>query len=117
MNLKIKFIPYEKMKRGNISDMLRDVKENTIILIDAKLKPEEEAKLIEKTMEQVSEKFSGIELSSIDLSSEEDPNRFGKFRNILIEKIIGKKRGMTVIGPGNIIKKIKKNPEDLMLYV
>jgi hypothetical protein len=117
MNLKIKFIPYEKMKRGNVSDMLRDVKENTIILIDAKLRPEEEANLIEKTMEHVSEKFSGIELSSIDLSSEEDVNRFGKFRNILIEKIIGKKRGMTVVGPGNIIRKIKKNPEDLMLYV
>ena len=117
MNLKIKFIPYEKMKMDSFSDLLKDVKENTIILIDAKLKPEEESGIIEKTMESVSEKFSGIELSSIDFTGEEEMNNFERFKNILIEKIIGKKRGMTIIGPAKIIHKIKKNPKELLLYM
>lgn len=117
MNIKIKFIPYEKMKREDLSLLLKDVRANTIILIDAKLKPEEESEIIEKTMESVSEKFSGIEISSVELSREEDMTNFDRFKNALIERIIGKKRGMTVVGPGKIIKKIKRNPEELMVYM
>ncbi len=115
MNLKIKFIPYERLKAEEYSKLLKDMKGNTIILIDAKLKPEEESEIIEKTMENVSEKFSGIELSSLDLYGEGSVNNLERFKNIIIERIIGKKRGMTVIGPAKIIHKIKKNPEELLL--
>lgn len=116
MNLRIKLIPYEKLKKDTLKSMLKDLQENTIILVDAKLKAEEEALLIEETMKKVSEKFSGIELSSMDLMGSKMGN-MEKFKNALIEVITGKKRGLTIIGPAKIVHKIKKNPEEILLYI
>ncbi len=115
MNLKIKFIPYEKFKKDSTKSILKDLQANTIVLIDAKLKPEEEASLIKETMEKVSDKFTGVELSSLELSKEH--TNVGRFRNMLVEAIIGKKRGLTILGPAKIVHKIKKNPEELLLYM
>lgn len=116
MKLKIKFIPYEKTEGANFGKMIKDLKKDTIILIDAKLSPKHEAELIKKTMEHVSEKFSGIELSSIEMSAKKE-NAPGKLMDFLFQLATGKKRGMTIIGPAKIIRKIEKNPEELMVYV
>lgn len=118
MKLKIKFLPYENLKKMPIKDIIRDLKKNMIILIDAKLKANEEAELIEETMKKISRRFTGIELSSLELDADtENKKTFRKIKDRLIESIIGKKRGMTIIGPAKIIKKIEKNPEDLLFYV
>jgi len=116
INLKIKFIPYEKTMGDDFSKILKDLKKDTIILIDAKLSAKHEAELIKKTMEQISEKFAGIELSSIELASGKD-SATGKVRDFLFTLATGKTRGMTVIGPARIIRKIEKNPEELMVYI
>lgn len=116
MKLKIKILPYENLKKYQFNSIFKDLKEDTIILVDAKLKSEEEAQLIKETMKKVSEKFSGIELSSLELSSGNNINFFEKLKKNFIEIIIGKKRGLTLIGPAKLIRKIKKNPEHLMLY-
>ena len=115
--LRIKLIPYEKLKRGNYSDLLKDLKEGTIIIVDAKLTPSEEADLIEGTMKIISDRFSGIELSSLELTELKDTTRMDRFRNLIIEMILGKRRGLTIIGPAKIIRKIEKNPEELLLYM
>ncbi|NIO19719.1 MAG: DUF2073 domain-containing protein [Candidatus Aenigmarchaeota archaeon] len=117
MNLRIKLIPYERLKKGEVKSLIKDLKEGTIILVDAKLDPKEEADLIEETMKVVSTKFSGIELSSMDLKELKESTSFERFKNMVIEKIIGKKRGLTIIGPAKIIRKIEKNPEELLLYM
>ena len=116
MRLKIKIVPYENLKKYEFNSILRDLREDTIILIDAKLKSEEEAHLIKETMKRVSEKFSGIELSSLELGSGNNISFTEKLKRSFIETIIGKKRGLTLIGPAKIIRKIRKNPEHLMLY-
>ena len=116
MSLKIKLLPYENLKKYEFSSIFKDLKEDTIILVDAKLKSEEEANIIKETMKRVSDKFSGIELSSLELSSSQSDGFGGKIKNKLIEMVIGKKRGLTLIGSAKIIKKLKKNPEHLMLY-
>ncbi|VVB61539.1 Uncharacterised protein [uncultured archaeon] len=116
MKLKIKFIPYEKTDGNSFGRLLKDLKKDTIILIDAKLNPEHEAELIKRTMEHVSEKFSGIELSSIELATKKD-SASAKLMDVLFHLTTGKKRGMTIIGPAHIIRKIEKNPEELMVYV
>ncbi|MCK4531968.1 MAG: DUF2073 domain-containing protein [Candidatus Aenigmarchaeota archaeon] len=115
--LRIKLIPYEKLKRGNYSDLLKDLKEGTIIIVDAKLTPSEEADLIEETMKIISDRFSGIELSSLELTELKGTTRMDRFRNLIIERILGKRRGLTIIGPAKIIRKIEKNPEELLLYM
>ena len=111
--IKIKMVPYEKVK-NDFSKVFRALQNNSIVLIDAKLKPDEEAFIIEDTMKRFSEKFTGIELSSI--SSPEMSNT-ERIRNMIVERITGKKRGFTIIGPANIVRKIKKNPDDLLVYM
>ena len=115
--LRLKLIPYERLKKGNYSDLLKDLKEGTIILVDAKLTPTEEADLIEETMKIISDRFSGIELSSLELAHMKGARGIDKFRDIIVEKILGKKRGLTIIGPARIIRKIEKNPEELLLHM
>lgn len=117
MKLKVKFLPYEKLKELSLKDVLADLQKNMIIMVDAKLSIEQETKIIEETMKRISDKFSGIELSSLELTPEKDTNLLDKIKSIFIELIIGKKRGLTVIGPAKIIKKIRKNPEELLLDV
>lgn len=120
-NLKIKFLPYERFKQNSLKTVLKDLRENTIIIIDAKLDSDEEFFIIRETMKNVSNGFSGIELSSLELKTDSSMNAFSKainsMRTGLIERMTGKKRGMTIIGPANIVHKIKKNPEDILLYM
>ncbi|MFH1445063.1 MAG: DUF2073 domain-containing protein [Nanoarchaeota archaeon] len=116
MKLKIKILPYENLKKYEFNSIFKDLKDDTIILVDAKLNSKEEAELIKETMKKVSEKFSGIELSSLELGSRNNISITEKFKNRFIETVIGKKRGLTLIGPAKIIRRIKKNPEHLMLY-
>ena len=116
LNIRIKLVPYETLKEEKFVNVLKKIQEDTILLIDAKLTADEELHLIKDTMQNVSEKFSGIELGSLELTAEKNDN-FGKLRNALVERISGKKRGMTIVGPATIIQKIKKNPKELMLYI
>ena len=118
-NLKIKFVPYEKYKKGGIKALMKDLRQETIVLIDAKLPAEEEAKIIEETMKRIngsSNSFIGIELSSIDFTNNKNANSLDRIKNVLIQTIVGKKRGMTIIGPAKIVRRIDKNPQELLLY-
>lgn len=115
--LRIKFVPYERIKEEKFKKILKDLAENTIVLVDAKLDAKEEASLIAETMKSVSEKFTGIELSSIEINGKKKVGHYGKFKNAIVEKMIGKKRGMTVLGHAKVVQKIKKNPEELLLYL
>ena len=115
-NVKIKLLPYERFRKESFRAIAKDLKENTIILIDAKLSMEEELSLIKETMRNITGNFTGIELSSIN-SIEKSMGNMDRFRNMLVERIIGKKRGMTIIGPAKLVQKIKKNPEELELYL
>ena len=115
MNIKIKFLPYERLKEMDIPHLLEDMKKDTIILIDAKLSVSQETAIIEETMKAISDKFSGIELSSMEINADEETSMLEKIRGRFAELILGKRRGITVIGPSKTIKKIKKNPKDLFL--
>ena len=117
MNLKIRFVPYEKFRENHLGRFLDSMGDNTIILIDAKLSAEEEANLIKETMEKVSSSFSGIELNSLELTNGKKLNNLDKIKNMVIEKIVGKKRGLTIIGPAKTVRQIRKNPEELLLYM
>ncbi len=119
-NLKIKFVPFEKYKKEGMKAIMRDLRRETIILIDAKLPAEEEAKIIEETMKRIngnSGDFTGIELSSIDFTNnKKNATQLEKIKSMLIQTILGKKRGMTIIGPAKIVRRIDRNPQELLLY-
>lgn len=117
MNIRIKFMPYEKFREKDLGKFLDSLHENTIVLIDAKLTADEEANLIKETMKKVSNQFSGIELNSLELANGKKISNINKIKNMVIEKIIGKKRGLTIIGPAKTVHQIRKNPEELLLYM
>jgi len=95
--------------------LLDIVKENKIVLLEGRLKKEEEADLIEITMENIDEKFKGIELAVVDPQPKES-SMLRRMRSNFMSMLLGDRRGLTVIGPANIVKEIKKNPDKLELF-
>jgi len=69
MNLTLQFVPFEEINslapEKRINRLLDIVKKDKIVLLQGRLKPSEEAWLIQKTMEHVSKEFKGIELCTI----------------------------------------------------
>lgn len=117
--LTLEFMPYDEIAQlssnKRISKLLRIVKENKILLLEGRLKKEEEADLIEITMEEINSKFRGIELSVVypDKSKQDVLNKLkGAVTNILL----GDRQGMTIIGPANIVKRIEQNPNKIELF-
>lgn len=115
----LQLIPYSEIEDltsvGRIRKLLNIAKQNKIVLLQGRLKKEEEAELIKTTMEEINKDFKGIELAVID---EEKRAQTGmqKFKNNLTSIILGNRQGLTILGPASIIKKIKKDPNKIELY-
>jgi len=41
---------------------------------------------------------------------------FKKIRHQFINMVLGNRRGMTIIGPANVIKEIKQDPDKIQLF-
>ncbi len=81
-------------------------KERKILILEEALSRDEERILYQRTMESVTKDFPGIEISSF---GEELPS----MRQALISILGGRKAGLTIIGPSNLVKQIKKDPDKL----
>lgn len=113
------FVPYQDIEQMSsakrINKLLNIVKQEKIVVMEGRLKREEEADLIEITMEEISPEFKGIELSVIypEKSKQDSMQRIkGAFANLLL----GNRQGMTIIGPATIVKRIEKNPDKIELF-
>lgn len=116
--LTLQFLRYTDIEKldseQRVLKLIDLVKKEKIILLEGRLKPEEEAKLIQKALETIDEKFKGIELGVIH--PEEDKSFSKKIKSILVNVLIGSDRtGMTIIGPASIVSEIKKDPEKIEL--
>ncbi len=107
----------EKLKK-----VFKIVKKNKIVLMQGRLKPNEEARLIEETMGQITKKFSGISFCTIL----PDQNGKGKkndgkvpmaLKSAFYNVFLKNRDTLTIIGPANLVKEIRKNPNriDLMM--
>ncbi len=112
------FIPYQDIESlssfKRINKLLNIVKEDKIVILEGRLRKEEEADLIEITMEEISPKFKGIELSVIYPEARGDALQ--KIRGSVTNLLLGDRQGLTIIGPASIVKKIEKNPDKIELY-
>ncbi len=119
MNLTLQFVPYVEIESlssiKRIQKLLRIVKNNKIILLEGRLRSHEETELIRRTMEDIDEKFKGIELSVINPENKDDPF-FKKVRSVFINLLLGNRKGFTIIGPASIIKEIKQDPDKIQLF-
>lgn len=117
--LTLQFIPYREIEdlgsARRVKKIIDLVKEDKIVLLEGRLKKEEETDLIEITMEEITDKFKGIELAVINPEKKDD-RIFKKIKHGFLGLLLGDRQGFTVIGPANIIKDIKKDPNKIQLY-
>ena len=113
------FMPYSEIEGlssvGRIRKILNVAKENKIVLLQGRLKKEEETELIKATMEEINKDFKGIELAVID-SASANVAGIKKFRNAVFGMLLGDRQGMTIIGPASVVKEIKKDPNKIELF-
>lgn len=112
-------MPYDEIAQlssnKRISKLLRIVKENKILLLEGRLKKEEEAELIKRTMEEIDEDFKGIELGVI-FPGEKESDMLKKLKANMVNLLLGDRRGFTIIGPATVVKEIKQDPNKIQLF-
>jgi len=117
--LTLEFVPYHEIAGlssiGRIRKLLNIAKQNKIVLLEGRLKKEEETELIKTTMEEINEDFKGIELAVI-YPTKNDAGAFTKIRTNLVDFLAGNRLGLTIIGPASIVKAIKKDPTKIQLF-
>jgi hypothetical protein len=113
------FVPYHDIDKlssvKRINKLLNIVKEDKIVLMEGRLKKEEEADLIEITMEEINSKFKGIELSVV-YPDKKKQDVMNKIKGVMTNILLGNRQGMTIIGPANIVKRIEQNPDKIELF-
>jgi hypothetical protein len=94
--------------------ILDDVKEGNIVVLEKGLAPEEASKLIELTMREIRpDGFSGIEMETYP--ENEAPGGLSGIFSRLVRKKSGSR--LTVIGPANQMKMIKKEKDLISAWV
>jgi uncharacterized protein len=120
MDIILQFIPYREIQSLNsakrIQKILKIVKENKIVVLEGKLRTNEEAELIQKTMEDIDDNFKGIEISTL-YGDQKSNTLIQKVKTMLIQLLIGDRDGITIIGPASIVKEIKQDPDKFHLSI
>jgi hypothetical protein len=115
----LQFIPYTEIEElssvGRIRKLLNIAKQNKIVLLQGKLRKDEETELIKATMEEINKEFKGIELAVIN-PQEAEITGFQKVKNDFVSLLLGDRSGLTIVGPANVVKAIKKDPNKIELY-
>jgi hypothetical protein len=120
--LSLQVVPYTEIEGLSISERVKKVLSivlgNKIALIQGRLRPEEEARLIEDTMAMVDhiEGFKGIELAVIEPDMK-DKGFFDKLRFNIARGLVGDSSSLTVIGPSSIVKDIRRDPKKIELLL
>ncbi|MBI2668890.1 DUF2073 domain-containing protein [Candidatus Woesearchaeota archaeon] len=113
------FVPYHEIEKltsaKRINKLLNIVKEDKIVVMEGRLTKEEEADLIEITMEEITPKFKGIELSII-YPERSRLDSMQRMRGLFANLLLGNRQGLTIIGPASIVKRIQKDPDKIELF-
>lgn len=116
--LSLHIIPFSEIRDLSIAERIRKILNlvlaNKVIILQGRLRVEEEIRLIEDTMAMVDhlKSFKGIELAVIEPDME-DESIFMKLRKGIAKTLVGHHNALTVIGPASIVKEIKKDPKKL----
>lgn len=118
----MQFLPYSEIRDLDSGQRIKKILDiilgNNILIIQGRLSPDEESRLIEDTMAMIGhiKNFKGVELAVI--SGNNDSGFFGGLRKGLVNAIAGGDIGaLTIIGPATIVKEIKRNPRKIELLL
>lgn len=121
MPLTIQYVPFEEVSdldsERKIQKLIRIVKQNKLVLMEGTLTSQEEADLIEETMETIDNKFKGVEITSLNPLEKNTRQIQDRLKQIFMEAIFGRRRGLTIIGPANIVREIRKDPNRVQLFL
>ncbi len=113
--LTLQFVPHHEIASmssvGKIRKLLNLAKDNKIVILEGRLKSEEETELIKATMEEINADFKGIELAVLESSKQ------GSIKGMLANLLLREQQGTTIIGPANLVKEIKKDPNKIQLFI
>ncbi|MBT3865675.1 DUF2073 domain-containing protein [Candidatus Woesearchaeota archaeon] len=117
--LTLQFVPYGEIEnlssKNRIEKLLDIVKQDKIVLLQGRLKPEEETMLIMETMAQINKKFRGVEICTI-YPEENNLQFFNKIKKEMVKFLIGNRDGVTIIGPSTVVKEVRRNPNKIELF-
>ncbi len=119
--LTIHFMPFSEIAHANsierIKKILGLVLDNKLIILQGRLKPDEETKLIENTMTLIGnlKGFQGVEIAT--LSGDKEKTIFDRIRHNIVRILIGEQDTVTLIGPATIVKEIRKDPKKIELIL
>ncbi len=118
----IQFLPYSEIRNLDSSERIKKILKiilgNNILILQGKLLPEEETRLIGDTMAMIDyvDNFKGIELAVISGNGEE--GFFERMKKGLANALAGGDLGaITIIGPATIVKEIRRNPKKIELLL
>ncbi|MAG39821.1 hypothetical protein CMI41_02535 [Candidatus Pacearchaeota archaeon] len=121
-DLTIHFMPYSEIAHEDtihrIKKIMGIVLANRIIILQGKLRPEEETRLIENSMTLIGniKGFQGIEIATV--SNEEDTHSlFNRIRHNIARILIGEQDAITIIGPATVVKEMKQDPKKIELML
>jgi len=119
--VQIDLISADRLERLTTMEKIRlildDVMEGNIVVLEKGLSPDEQSRLIEVTMREISpDGFTGIE---IETYAGDNKSNYGSQPGFF-DRLLGKKGGntrMTVIGQANQLKTIKKDKDLISAWV
>lgn len=121
-DLTIHFMPYSEIAKedtiGRIKKVMGIVLKNKIVILQGRLKPDEEVRLIENSMTLIGnlEGFHGIEIATIS-GETEGISVFNRVRQNIARILVGEQDAITIIGPASIVKEIKRDPKKIELML
>jgi len=118
----IQFMPHVEIRGldsgARVKKVLDVVLGNNILILQGKLKADEESRLIEDTMAMIGhvKNFKGIELAVISDNNKVGP--FARMKDRMANALAGGDLGaVTIIGPATVVKEIKRNPKKIELFL
>ena len=120
--LTLQFVPFndiEHLSSGErVRKLLNIVLTGKIVLLQGKLRSEEEVRLIEDTMAMIGhvKGFKGIELAVLSPKNRSMPF-FDIVRSRIAKLLVGERDAITVIGPATIVREIRRDPSKIELLL
>ncbi len=121
----IQFLPYSEIRDLDSNERIKKILDivlgNNILILQGRLQPEEETRLIGDTMAMIGhvKDFKGIELAVIEGNGR--GKKIGvieKMKRDIANTLSGGDLGaVTILGPATVVKEIKKNPKKIELLL
>jgi len=121
-DLTIHFMPYSEIANedaiGKIKKIMGLVLQKKIIILQGKLHPDDEARLIENSMTLIGniKGFQGVELATIS-GENEHRGLFNRVRHNIAKILVGEQDAITIIGPASVVKDITRDPKKIELML